>query len=144
MESQRQQQRGSARVPNILIVDDDLAIRSLLTVMCRRMGYDCATAGDGESALEMLASHEYDAALLDLMMPRVDGFEVLSFLARQATRPAVIVITAAGAAAAARARTAGIVEAIVTKPFELHSLAKILKETLGKSPAPECGDCAPS
>lgn len=60
---------GRSAVPRVLIVDDDLAIRSLLEVMCRRLGYRCETASDGARALEMLATKSYDVALLDLVMP---------------------------------------------------------------------------
>lgn len=120
-------------MPRVLIVDDDLAIRSLLEVMCLRLGYDCDIASDGDQALEKLAARSYDAALLDLMMPRVNGFEVIDSLTRSTHRPAIIVITGAGASEAARAETAGVVYAVVTKPFQLHSIATILQEALARS-----------
>jgi DNA-binding response OmpR family regulator len=129
-------------VPSVLIVDDDLAIRSLLEVMCRRLGYDCDTASDGDQALEKLAARSYDVALLDLMMPRVSGFEVIESLQRLAHRPAIIVITGAGASEAARARTAGVVHAVVTKPFQLHAIAAIVNDALAGSGV--CGRRWPS
>lgn len=123
---------GRRAVPSILIVDDDLAIRSLLEVMCRRLGYECETASDGDRALEMLAARSYDVALLDLIMPRVSGFEVLDVLKESADRPAIIVITGAGASETARASTAGVVDAVITKPFQLHAIASIVKNALVK------------
>ena len=64
----------------ILIIDDDPGIRGLLTVVLNRKGFECAVAIDGAEAQKLLRVHDYDAILLDLMLPQLNGFEVLRFL----------------------------------------------------------------
>jgi two-component system, sensor histidine kinase and response regulator len=61
----------------ILVVDDELPNRTLLQDYLKAMGLPCDLAADGEECLSLLKSREYDLVLLDLMMPRLDGFEVL-------------------------------------------------------------------
>src|SRR5689334_2389602 len=84
------------RVPMILIIDDDPAIRGLLGVILRRAGFECHVAADGDEAQTKLRRFEYDAILLDLMLPKLNGFEVLRFLKaeRRAMLQRVIVVTA--------------------------------------------------
>ena len=62
--------------PTILIVDDDPDLRELLAVVLTATA-DCLRAGDGDEALEVLAETDVDGVVLDVMMPRVDGFQVL-------------------------------------------------------------------
>ena len=63
-------------VPKILIVDDDPAFRNLLSGLLRTQGFEIVTAGDGQEALEEFSRCEADLVLLDVQMPRMDGFEV--------------------------------------------------------------------
>src|SRR5262245_8165492 len=80
----------------ILVVDDDDAIRVLLFTVLRRRGLPVDTARDGAAALERLERCPYSVVLLDLMMPRLSGWEVLDALAARPPhlRPIVIVLTA--------------------------------------------------
>jgi two-component system cell cycle response regulator len=61
----------------ILVVDDNLMNRIVLSTSLKERGYDVAMAEDGSQALEMLASQAFDVVLLDLIMPGLDGFQVL-------------------------------------------------------------------
>jgi putative two-component system response regulator len=63
-------------VPKILIVDDDPAFRNLLAGLLRTQGFEIVAAGDGQEALEQFSRCEADLVLLDVQMPRMDGFEV--------------------------------------------------------------------
>ena len=107
----------------VLIVDDDEGIRVMVETVLRREQFEVDTARDGFEAIEKLANNDYGTILLDLMMPRVDGLDVLRFL--QEKRPdleaAVIVMTADSprAAEAARLRNAS---RFLTKPFDLGDL----------------------
>src|SRR5437870_5168367 len=60
-----------------LVVDDDDSIRSMLARVIERLDLDVDTARDGSEAIALIDSKDYDVILLDLMMPRVDGFAVL-------------------------------------------------------------------
>lgn len=65
---------------NILVVDDDLLNRLVLSTNMREQGYEVATAEDGRQALQMLTDQPFDVVLLDLIMPEVDGFQVLEHM----------------------------------------------------------------
>ena len=77
----------------ILIVDDDAHIRTLVRTYAEAEGYGCEEASGGEEALESAHTGNYDLILLDVMMPGMDGFEVLSRLRRDSDTP-VIMLTA--------------------------------------------------
>ena len=81
---------------SILIVDDDDAIRALLRTILQRRGLAADSARDGNEALECLARSRYAVMLLDLMMPRESGWDVLGEIARWPLnrRPIIIVLTA--------------------------------------------------
>ncbi|MBV9894804.1 MAG: response regulator [Chloroflexi bacterium] len=86
----------AARDGSVLIVDDDPALRDVLSSLLAEDGWRVATAADGEAALAAVAHERPAAMVLDLMMPRIDGFEVLRTLREQPTTRdlPVIVITA--------------------------------------------------
>ncbi len=80
----------------ILLVDDDEAFRRVLADMLAKEGYIIATASDGDEAKEILLDAPFDIVLLDLMMPKVSGMEVLKFI-QDVNHPAkVIMLTAYG------------------------------------------------
>jgi CheY-like chemotaxis protein len=80
----------------ILVADDDQSIRQLLGTIIKRERLEVDLAPDGAEAIEHLKRREYSVILLDLMMPRVDGFGVIQYLRDhpQTHKPVVIVITA--------------------------------------------------
>jgi CheY-like chemotaxis protein len=84
-------------VPVVLVVEDDFETRLLLRVLCEREGFQTLPAEDGETALALIAGRHVDVILLDLLLPKVNGFEVMRHL--RCTRPALlartIVMTAA-------------------------------------------------
>jgi CheY-like chemotaxis protein len=80
----------------ILIVDDDDPIRALLMTVLRRRAFRVDSARNGVDALERLATCRYALVVLDLMMPRMNGYEVLEHVGQMpsTTRPLVLVLTA--------------------------------------------------
>src|SRR5687768_11194659 len=82
--------------PRVLVADDDHAIRQLVCTIIKREGLDVDCAADGAEAIEFLKQHEYAVVLVDLMMPRVDGFGVAAYLKQHPPtfKPVVLVITA--------------------------------------------------
>jgi len=65
------------QVGTLLVVDDDAGNRDMLARRLRRQGYAVATAAGGEAALELLNKHSFDLVLLDMLMPGINGYEVL-------------------------------------------------------------------
>jgi CheY-like chemotaxis protein len=107
----------------ILVVDDDDSIRLMVERVLRRENYEVDSASDGLEAIEKLAHNEYATIVLDLMMPRMDGFGVLDYLEEH--RPelgrAVIVMSANLPAASDAARERNIVR-VLPKPFDISDL----------------------
>lgn len=77
----------------VLIVDDDADIRHILGLRLRHAGFEIGEAADGAEGLAAVRASAWDIVLLDLMMPRVDGFAFLDELRGFATKPPVVVIT---------------------------------------------------
>ncbi len=105
----------------ILVVDDDDAIRALLFIVLRKRGFVVDTARNGAEALERCGTCQYSVALLDLMMPRKSGYEVLDELAKvpAAERPVVIVLTAGPEP---RNLDPQLVAGSIRKPFDMQLL----------------------
>lgn len=113
--------------PRILVVDDDLTIRQLVCTLVRRDGYAVDSARDGQEAIARLKEHEYAVILLDLMMPRVDGFGVIDHLKEHPPlrKPVVLVITAY-ADQRFKQVDPTIVSGILRKPFEIADLGGMI------------------
>jgi DNA-binding response OmpR family regulator len=82
-------------VAEILVVDDDPDIRTLIRLTLESYGYSVREAGDGNQALEALTEHAPDAMVLDVMMPRMDGYGVLRAMRQRelAGQTKVLVLT---------------------------------------------------
>ena len=116
------------RIGRILVVDDEPAIRALLKKIIERRGYVVDDARDGAEAIKFLQEHRYNLLLIDLMMPNVNGFELVDYLAREMERPlpAVIVITAAAESKPLRHLDPSVVHSIIHKPFDIEVVADLV------------------
>lgn len=81
------------RKQKILVVDDEASIRHILKTRLSMMGYDVMTAADGEEALEIFRQQVPDLVVLDVMMPKLDGFGVCQVLRKESGVP-IIMLTA--------------------------------------------------
>src|SRR3989442_9859326 len=111
----------------ILVADDDAVLRNELADLLREDGHDVVGASDGGEALRLVERESFDAALLDLRMPKASGLEVLHRL--RVTRPgtAVVMITGQGTIdAAVEAMKAGAID-FVEKPYEVDALRRTLR-----------------
>ena len=88
------QESGISKL-KILIIDDDRKLCRLVADYLEPMGYRVESAHDGSQGLEMIQEGDYQAVILDVMMPRMDGFEVLKRLRRESEVP-VLMLTARG------------------------------------------------
>ncbi len=106
----------------ILIAEDDPQIRQALDRILRFEGYDTIPVNDGAAALDAIGEHELDAAILDVMMPFVDGMSVVRRLREKGDQLPVLMLTARRATAD---RVAGLdagADDYLPKPFELDEL----------------------
>lgn len=113
----------------ILAVDDEKHIVRLVEVNLARAGYEVVTANDGKEALEKVHSENPDLVVLDVMMPYMDGFEVLQNLRRNpATRDIpVIMLTAKAQDADVFKGWQSGVDCYLTKPFNPMELLSFVK-----------------
>lgn len=110
----------------VLVVDDEPAIRALVTKIVERAGFPVDSARDGAHALEKLEDSHYAVLVLDLMMPNVDGYGLIQRLKeRGGQQPAIIVISAADSAAL-RGLDGAMVHSIVRKPFDIDVLGDLI------------------
>ena len=119
----------------ILVVDDDPDIARFVEVNLRSAGYDVAVAGDGEEALEKAAELRPDLVLLDVMMPRIDGFEVAQRLRKnpQTANTSIIMLTAKALSADKVTGLQSGADDYIIKPFDPIELLARVKGTLRRA-----------
>lgn len=84
---------NSEQTPRVLIVDDDPAILDLLKTLISDFGYECSLAHDGQEAIQSLQRERFDIVLTDMVMPHLDGMELLRYIREHYPRTDVIVVT---------------------------------------------------
>jgi two-component system response regulator PilR (NtrC family) len=118
---------------SILVVDDELSMREFLEILLRKEGYSVDTAKHGEEALASLDRHPYDLVICDIMMPRVDGMQVLRRVKEVSPETQVIMITAfASTESAVEAMKIGAYD-YITKPFKVDEIKLVIAKALEKS-----------
>jgi DNA-binding response OmpR family regulator len=113
---------------SLLIVDDDAPIRKLLERVALRAGFDVDSAKDGLEALELIERKQYAIAIIDLMMPRLSGYELVQKISTLNPRPVVIVATALTNGDVAKIDDT-LVRRVIKKPFDVKAVAESLIET---------------
>jgi CheY-like chemotaxis protein len=124
----------SAEHPVVLVADDDEDILALVGLRLERAGYEVITAKDGVDALDIVGSRTPDIAVVDVMMPRMDGHELVRRLRERpdtAEMP-ILVLTAAVHDRVADASVEAGADAHMRKPFSPRDLVAKLDELLGR------------
>ena len=121
----------------ILIAEDEQPITDLIRMSLKPAGYLCDWAPDGETAADLLTSPVYDLVLLDVMLPKLDGFGVCELIRRQSRVPIVLLTALDGEAEQLRGFDLEI-DDYITKPFSmpilLRKLAAVLRRAGGDAP----------
>ena len=117
---------------HILIVEDEPDIQELLCAYLQDAGYGTAAAGDGVAALELFQSRPFDLVLLDLMLPKIDGFGVCELIRRQSQVPILMLTALDGEGEQLRGFRLNI-DDYVTKPFSMPVLLEKIRVILRRS-----------
>jgi DNA-binding response OmpR family regulator len=118
--------------PRILVVDDDRALQTLLSVLLTRAGFECDFVSDGHEAIEKLdgnGKQPYSVVMLDLILPGLSGMEILDHL--QETHPSIlsrtIVLTGASSGVLKGLDTSRV-HAVIRKPFDIQDVLNLTAE----------------
>jgi len=116
----------------ILVVDDEPGMRTFLEIILRKEGYSVETAADGMKALDNINNNVFDLAILDILMPVMNGIEVLKRIMEKSPETTVIIITAfASHETAIEAMKLGAYD-YITKPFKIDEIKLVIKKALDK------------
>jgi DNA-binding response OmpR family regulator len=120
----------------ILIVDDEPSIVIPLEYLMQREGYEVTTATDGEAALQAVAERVPDLVILDVMLPRMSGFDVCRALRSDPRhgRLRILMLSAKGRESEVSKGLALGADAYVTKPFSTRELVVRVRQLLGGEP----------
>ena len=116
---------------HILIVEDDLDIQDLLRNFLQEVGYEITIASDGMEAIALFSSAHFDLILLDIMLPKIDGFTVCELIRKQSQVP-IIMLTALNG----EEQIKGLdlqVDDYITKPFSMPILIRKIAAVLRRS-----------
>ena len=126
---------ASVASERVLVVEDETATRLGLTELIRTWGFTTESAGDGEEALSILAARPFDLVLSDVVMPKMDGYELyLEVHARHPNTP-VLMMTAFHYDKdhiIKRSKMAGLEDVLYKKPIDPPRLREIIKRHVGR------------
>lgn len=127
----------------ILIAEDNLEISDMMRSYLLKAGYDVSQAYDGEQALDLASREDFDLALLDIMMPKVDGYEVCETLRRTTKMPIIVVSAKVAEEDKVRMFDLGA-DDYITKPFSFKEMVVRVSAQLRRyyefNTAPSKGD----
>jgi DNA-binding response OmpR family regulator len=116
---------------NILVADDEDVVRDFLASRLREQGFLVSTAGDGEEAIALLGRGNFDLVLLDLTMPKVDGYGVLQFVRQNNLSTKIIMLTGYSELKnAIHSKKLGA-EDFISKPFDFKDLLTTIDRVIG-------------
>lgn len=123
-------------VPRVLVVDDDADIRTIVGLNLGLAGMQTGEASNGAEAVEMLASGDWDACVLDLAMPNTDGMSALRQLKENGILDNLVVVILSATSSPARAIEGMKVgaHAHLTKPFSPAAVATLIQELIDLGP----------
>jgi chemosensory pili system protein ChpA (sensor histidine kinase/response regulator) len=122
--------------PQVMIVDDSLTVRKITSRLLAREGFDVLTAKDGVDALQVLIDHTPDVILLDIEMPRMDGFEFTKTIkgdAKNAHIPIIMITSRTAEKHRNRAAELGV-DLYLGKPYQEDDLLRHLRDMLSITP----------
>ena len=117
---------------NVLIVEDESAIRNLLSTALETNGYNYETATNGTMALSLLTKHQFDIILLDLGLPDLDGIDIIKKLRTFSFTPIIVISARSNDDDKITALDIGA-DDYLTKPFSVEELLARIRSTLRRT-----------
>ena len=117
---------------HILIVEDDLDIQDLLRNFLQEVGYEITIASDGMEAIALFSSARFDLILLDIMLPKIDGFTVCELIRKQSQVPIIMLTALNGEEEQIRGLDLQV-DDYITKPFSMPILIRKIAAVLRQS-----------
>lgn len=117
---------------SILVVEDDLDIQELLKNFLQEVGYDIVLANDGVEALSVFSTIQFDLVLLDVMLPKIDGFAVCELIRKQSKVPIIMLTALSGEEEQIRGLDLQV-DDYITKPFSMPILIRKIAAVLRRS-----------
>ena len=114
---------------NVLIVEDEIAISDLIKIELEAKGYRCEVAADGEIASNYIESKNYDLILLDIMIPKIDGYELLEYVKKTLDAPTIFITAKNQVEDKIKGLNLGA-DDYITKPFEIRELIARIEAVL--------------
>jgi chemosensory pili system protein ChpA (sensor histidine kinase/response regulator) len=133
LENAKEASRKAEQVTTVMVVDDSVTVRKVTSRLLERNGMEVVTAKDGLDAVAQLQDHRPDVILLDIEMPRMDGFEVASFVRHDESlkdTPICMITSRTGEKHRERALSIGVNE-YLGKPFQETELLETIKRLTG-------------
>ncbi len=113
---------------HVLVVDDEQALRHMLTVLLAREGYQATAVGSAEAALQELQQKPYDVVLSDIRMPKLDGLQLVDEIRRRGLRTTVIMMSAFGSIDTALEAIKRGAYDYIAKPFKPEEVVLVLRK----------------
>ena len=123
---------GGVVMQKILVVEDDLDIQELLKNFLQEVGYEIILASDGVEALSVFSTAQFDLVLLDVMLPKIDGFAVCEFIRKQSQVPIIMLTALSGEEEQIRGLDLQV-DDYITKPFSMPILIRKIAAVLRRS-----------
>ena len=127
---------GGVVMQKILVVEDDLDIQELLKNFLQEVGYEVSLASDGVEALAVFSAAQFDLVLLDVMLPKIDGFAVCEFIRKQSQVPIIMLTALSGEEEQIRGLDLQV-DDYITKPFSMPILIRKIAAVLRRSSGPQ-------
>lgn len=110
----------------VLVVDDDPTVRRMLAAVFRQKALSVDEADGGEAAISLLREHAYGVVLLDLLMPRTTGFDVLDAMRKDVPAPPVVLVITGAPSEVVGQLDPNRMHGIIKKPFDPEEVASIV------------------
>jgi signal transduction histidine kinase/CheY-like chemotaxis protein len=121
---------GMMRSAKILVVDDEEAVRDILSRLLRTKGHQVEVAGDGEEAIELFRQQEFDLVFTDLGMPKISGWEVGKALKKLNPKIPIIMITGWGMELNREKMSENGIDLMISKPFNFDQVTQLIFEAM--------------